>query len=586
MSIRAVRSVARTCAALVAAVILLTPAVATATPAVATATPAMHFGHTQGDPPASVAGHLGSAAAARQPVCSPLAIVALQQAELHASDPASPDQFGCVVAISGNTALIGAREKTVGDLEEAGAAYVFVRSGATWKFQQKLVAGDPEGGASFGETVALSGNTALIGAPAKTVTVNNATYDVAGAVYFFVRSGAKWTQQAELNAPSPGTSNYFGSALALSGTTALVGASGTTVADQTSTDQPAAGAVYVYTGSGATWTEQTQLVASDPSANAYFGDAVALSGDTALIGAPAGYQGSPPGAAYIFDGSGSSWSEQARFVALDKAPGDAFGWAVALSGDTALIGAPGIAVAGKEYAGAAYVFGGSPAGWLPRVELNASDPVAGDEFGSSLALSGTRALIGAPGESDLGPMLPVHARFASKPGAQALGSHSGGGVAYVFDGSGAVWSQDRELTAADAVPYDCFGQSVALSGATALVGALDKEFKGYTYAGAVYAESFATPTLTLKASSRTVKVGDTVSLKGAVKNFISSAMTVRLCRKVGARMTALKTVKISSSGAFRWTLKPKTAGKWVLVASYKAGGMTFKSKAVTVSARR
>ena len=579
MRTRSVRSVARTCAALAAAVVLLTPALATATPA-------MHSGHMQGDSSASAAGRPASAAAARQPVCNPLAIVALQQAELHASDPASPDQFGCVVAISGDTALIGAREKTVGDLDNAGAAYVFVRSGATWKFQQKLVASDPGDGDSFGETVALSGNTALIGAPAKTVTMNNTTYDVAGAAYVFVRSGTKWTQQTELNAPSPGTSNYFGSALALSGTTALVGASGTTVADQTPTDQPAAGAVYVYAVSGATWTEQTQLVASDPSTNAYFGAAVALSGDTALIGAPAGYQGSPHGAAYIFEGSGSSWTEQARFVAFDEAPSDAFGWAVALSGNTALIGAPGITVAGKEYAGAAYVFGGSPTGWLPRVELNASDPVGGDQFGCSLALSGTRALIGASGESDLGPMLPAQTRSAGGAGAQALGSHGAGGVAYVFDGSGAIWSQDRELTAADAAPYDCFGQSVALSGTTALIGACDKEFKGQAYAGAVYAESFATPTLTLKASLRTVTVGKTVTLKGVVKNFVSSAMTVRLWRKVGARMTALKTVKISSSGAFRWALTPKTAGKWVLVASYKAGGMTFKSKAVTVSARR
>jgi FG-GAP repeat len=129
---RSVGSVAWTCAALAAAAVLLAPAVATATPA-------MHSGLLPGGPSASVAGHpapAAAAAAARQPVCSPLAIIALQQAELHASDPATPDQFGCVVAISGNTALIGAREKTVGGLDEAGAAYVFVRSGATWKFQQ------------------------------------------------------------------------------------------------------------------------------------------------------------------------------------------------------------------------------------------------------------------------------------------------------------------------------------------------------------------------------------------------------------------------------------------------------------------
>jgi FG-GAP repeat len=243
-------------------------------------------------------------------------------------------------------------------------------------------------------------------------------------------------------------------------------------------------------------------------------------------------------------------------------------------------------VAGKEFTGAAYVFGGSESDWLPRVELKASDPVAEDQFGCSLALSGTRALIGAESESDLSPMLPAGALPAGGAGARALGSHGAGGVAYVFDGSGATWSQDRELTAADAAPYDCFGQSVALSGTTALIGACDKAFRGHDYAGAVYAESLAPPTLTLRASLRTVKVGSTVTLKGAVKNFVSSAMTVRLCRKVGARLSLLKTVKLSNAGAFRWALKPGKAGTWVIVASYKAGGLTFKSKAVTVSARR
>ena len=552
---RSTRWLAWACAALVAAALLLAPAMATAAP-----TTLSHH--------------------ARVLAASPLAIVALQQAELHASDPASPDQFGCVVALSGNTALIGAREKTVDGLENAGAAYVYVRSGATWMLQQKLVAADPGDGDAFGSTVALSGNSALIGAPGRTV----AGYEVAGAAYVFVRSGTKWTQQTELNAPSPGTSNYFGSAVALAGTTALIGASGTTVADQTATDQAAAGAVYVYAGSGASWAEEARLVASDPTTNAYFGDAVALSGDTALIGAPAGYLGSPPGAAYVFAGSGSSWSQQARFVAVDEAPNDAFGWAVALSGDTAVIGAPGITVGTNGFAGAAYVFTRTGTDWALQTELQAADEVAGDQFGCSLALSGTRALIGAQGESDLGPMLSARTRLAGGARPQALAAHPGGAV-YVFDGSGANWSRTRELTAADAVPYDCYGGAVALSGNTALIGASDKAFEGHDYAGAVYAESFAVPTLTLAASSRKMAVGQAVTLKGVVRNFVSTATAVRFWRMVGARATALKTVKISGSGAFRWALRPDKAGKWVLVASYKAGGLTFRSKPVTVTAR-
>ena len=404
---------------------------------------------------------------------------------------------------------------------------------------------------------------------------------MAGAAFVFVRSGGTWTQQAELHDPSPATSDQFGASVALSGTTALVGAIGVGVGGYAS-----AGAAYLFEGSGATWTEQAQLTApvADLAAYAHFGWAVALDGDTALVGAPFGSLGSPHGAAYLFQGSGATWPQRARLVASDAADNDSFGWDVVLSGGTALVGAPGINVAGQDFAGAAYVFAGPT--WKQQAELQGADEVANDEFGSALALSGTRALIGAPGASDLGPLLPAHELPSADAFAKAPSGHGAGGVAYVFDRSGAKWSQQRELSAADVVQYDCFGQSVALSGTTALIGALDKNVDLSAYAGAVYAEWLATPTLTLKAAPRVVEAGKSVAVSGAVKDFASSAATVRLYRKVGARLTLLKAVKLSGSGAFRWTLKPKKAGKWVLLASYKVGGLTFKSKTLTVTVHR
>jgi hypothetical protein len=550
-AVRSIGAVALPCAALAAAVVLLTPAVATASPA--------------------------SHARPARPAVDPLAIVALQQAELHASVPSSYAQFGNAVALSGTTALVGAREETVDGNEEAGAAYVFVRTGALWKLQQRLVATDPGGGDGFGLAVALSGDTALIGAPGRMV----AGQSVAGAAFVFVRSGDTWTQQAELHEPGPSTSDQFGVSVALSGATALIGANGVGVGGYAS-----AGAAYLFEGSGTAWTEQAQLTApaSDLAANANFGWAVALDGDTALVGAPFGSLGSPHGAAYLFAGSGATWTMQERFVAFDPADNDSFGWDVALSGDTALVGAPGINKAGQDSAGAAYVFAGP--GWTPQAELQGADEVANDEFGSSLALSGTRALIGAPGESDLGPILPARARRVAAARVRATSGHGAGGVAYVFDGAGTKWSPQRELAASDGAAYDCFGQSVALSGTAAMIGSLDKKVGAADHAGAVYAESFAKPTLTLKAAPRAVKVGKTVALSGVVRNFVSSTATVRLYRKVGARLTLLKTVKLSGSGAFSWGLKPRQAGDWVLLAAYRAGGLTFKSRTLTVAVNK
>jgi hypothetical protein len=347
-----------------------------------------------------------------------------QQAKLTASDGAAGDWFGYSVALSGDTALVGAFL----DDDAKGSAYVFVRSGTTWSQQAKLTASDGAALDCFGLSVTLSGDTALVGA------FGDDGYK--GSAYVFVRSGTIWSQQAKLTASDGAAGDRFGYAVALSGDTALVGA----VFDEVGTNT-LQGSAYVFVRSGTIWSQQAKLTASDGAASDYFGSSVASSGDTALVGAHG--DDSLKGSAYVFVRSGTTWSQQAKLTASDGAASDYFGISVASSGDTALVGA----YEDDSLKGSAYVFVRSGTTWSQQAKLTAADGAANDYFGRSVALSGDTALVGAYGDDSLK------------------------GSAYVFVRSGATWSQQAKLTAADGAASDYFGISVALSGDTALVGA-------------------------------------------------------------------------------------------------------------------
>ena len=254
---------------------------------------------------------------------------------------------------------------------------MFSGAGGTWTQQAELTASDAAIGDGFGSSVALSGTTALVGAPYRNYRT--------GAAYVFSGAGGTWTQQAELTASDAAIGDYFGSSVALSGSTALVGAAG----------HNRTGAAYVFNGAGGTWTQQAELTASDAATGDGFGSSVVLSGSTALVGAY--YRNSYTGAAYVFSGAGGTWTQQAELTASDAAIGDYFGLSVALSGSTALVGAAGH----KFNTGAAYVFNGAGGTWTQQAELTASDAAIGDQFGL-VALSGTTALVGAPGHNNTG----------------------------------------------------------------------------------------------------------------------------------------------------------------------------------------
>ena len=296
-------------------------------------------------------------------------------------DLAHGDRFGFSIALSGDTALVGARDADVNGILYDGAAYVFVRSGNTWSQQAKLTIDEPtEGGRGFGSAVALEGDTAFVGAYGELVD----GHTVAGAVYVFERNGDVWTQTAKLTAGDPQHGASFGSDISLERDTVVVGAPG---------------AAYVFQRDGSDWTHQAKLVPSDPSASSGFGalGSIGLSGNTAIIG---GVTASGNRTVYVFDRIGTTWSEQARLAANDPESNPAsYGSAVALSGEWAAIGDSGAGPGGTPGAGAVYVFERAGTVWTKRDRLTPSDRAQSDLFGTSVAISENTLFVGAPNSS-------------------------------------------------------------------------------------------------------------------------------------------------------------------------------------------
>ncbi|KAA5827598.1 T9SS type A sorting domain-containing protein [Algibacter amylolyticus] len=313
-----------------------------------------------------------------------------QEAKLTAADGAADDYFGWSVAISGNTAIVGA------DLDDdagntSGSAYVFVRTGNTWTQEAKLTAADGAAGDFFGRSVAISGNTAIVGAHK-----DDNSGSASGSAYVFVRSGNTWTQEAKLTATDGADYDLFGVSVAISGNTAIVGAY---LNDDAGYDS---GAAYVFVRSGTTWNQEDKLIAAEGSTYDHFGWSVAISGNTAIVGA---YRdddtGGNRGAAYVFARTGTTWNQEAKLTAADRAAGDYFGWSVAISGNTAIVGAV-YADVKAPFSGAAYVFGRTGTTWNQEDKLTPTDGANQDYFGNSVTISGDYAIAGAPFNDDAG----------------------------------------------------------------------------------------------------------------------------------------------------------------------------------------
>jgi hypothetical protein len=350
-----------------------------------------------------------------------------QEAKLITSDVVDNSHFGSPVAISGDTAVVGA--------PFTRAAYVFVRNGTNWSLQQKLMPGDRTI-EYFGHAVDISGNTIVVGA------YDLAASSATGSAYVFSRYRSFWEQSHKLTAND---SVSFGNAVAISGDTIVVGAPDVAGINP--------GAVYVFSRSSyfPTVYVQQKLMASDEAAGADFGWSVDINGATMVVGAPRDERGR--GSAYVFVRNGSVWSAQEKLTANDGVANDRFGYSVAVAANTIVVGASyddiGPYGFAKSHQGSAYVFVRSNGSWSQQQKLIASDGVADDRFGYSVAVAGNTIVVGAPSFSH---------------------SNSTEGSAYVFVRDSTTWSQQQKLTASDLTPNDDFGVAVAINADTILVG--------------------------------------------------------------------------------------------------------------------
>ncbi|MDX1419081.1 MAG: T9SS type A sorting domain-containing protein [Rubricoccaceae bacterium] len=276
-----------------------------------------------------------------------------------------------------------------------------------------------------------------------------------GAAYLFRRSAGVWQEEALLDDLGLSESDEFGNAVAVSGEVAVVGASQPHVQD--------AGYAVVYRRTGNAWAQEAVLRANDAQTYDAFGAAVALDGDVLLVGAPQPY-GTGPGAAYVFRYDGAQWIEEARLTGAGTVVGHQFGTAVALDGDVAVVGADRH---NTGYCGSAFVFRRTGSTWAQEAALNDDACVNHDRFGAAVAVEGDVVVVGAHGD-DHGSNLEVDL-----------------GAVHVYGRSGGVWTLEARLTAADANDYDHFGSSVGLDGNTLIAGAYG-DSEGGTVAGAGY----------------------------------------------------------------------------------------------------
>ena len=463
----------------------------------------------------------------------------VQQAYLKASNTDIGDLFGISVAVSGDTIVVGAQgedsdgigvnAQTNNNATDAGAAYVFVRTGGVWSQQAYLKASNAGGapqpgqnGDQFGQNVAISGDTIVVAAPFEDgrARVINGLDDGSirkdsGAAYVFKRTAGVWSQEAYLKAANADDGDRFGWSVAVSGDRIVVGTSfersnatgvvngvnGVIPGDeQWNNSFNEAGAAYVFARTGSVWSQEAYLKASNTDAFDAFGNSVAVSGDTIVVGAwgedsdatgvngpqnnnlatgnPIDLRSATAGAAYVFTRTSSGWAQEAYLKASNTEAGDFFGDFVAVSGDTVVVSATredsnATGVNGDETdnsatnAGAVYVFTRAGGVWSQEAYLKASNSGAVHEFGYTVGVSGDTIAVGTPAEDS---------NATGVNGDQTNNLAIESGAAYVFARTGGVWSQEAYLKASNTGAGDKFGAgNIGVSGGTVVVGAFGED---------------------------------------------------------------------------------------------------------------
>ena len=304
-----------------------------------------------------------------------------QQQKLTFAGGAAYDQFGWSVAVSGERLLMGRLDDYPAS-PAPGAAHCFVRSVGTWTFEKTFTGVSDND--QTGNSVALTSTVAAVGAPAATA----ASHAGQGLVRVYSNASGAWGAPTVLTAAAGAAGDSFGQSVAFGEKTLIVGATLRDVSGRANQ-----GAAYVFVSGLTGWTEQATLTASDGAAGDYFGDSVSIAGDTILVGARQRQSGQ--GAAYVFTGGGSTWTQRARLTGPGGAAGDDFGRAVALHAGTAVVGAPLDNVGTAADQGSVTVFTGSGATWTADAWLSGYGPEAGPWFGDSVAVSGDTVVVGA-----------------------------------------------------------------------------------------------------------------------------------------------------------------------------------------------
>ncbi len=347
-------------------------------------------------------------------------------AKLTASDGVADDTFGTSVALDRGVVLGAAPFAD----DNTGAVYVHRYDGVAWVEEQKITLPDGQPSDLFGFRVALDGDVALLAAVGRN--------GFAGAGYVYRYDGASWVLEQELVTTDV---EYLGFAVELQGDVAVL--TGFTTDTQL-------GAAYVYRFDGTSWVEEQMLTASDGTMSDSYGASVAMDGDAIVVGA---WSADPLGAAYVYRHDGSAWIEEQKLAPSDS-ESQFFGTAIDIEDDTVVVGAPG----NPLRPGKAYVFEYDGSEWAEEQQLGTLDTDGWGEFGISISLDGSTLLVGASRD----------------------GMSTGSAFVYRFDG--VSWGDEQKLVADDRAPGDAFGDSISLSGGTALIAAPRDE----TAQGSVY----------------------------------------------------------------------------------------------------
>ena len=358
----------------------------------------------------------------------------LETEDILPAEATSNYNFGRRIDTDGQYMIVGTPSDSTNG-SGSGAASIYARSGNTWEFQYKLMASDSEASDSFGDSVGISGNLAIVGAQNEDEFGNNS-----GAAYIFANtSGNTWVEQMKITSDQPAANYQFGKSVAIGGNIAIVGSTNDSFLGTSR------GSAFVFTNtSGNTWELQSRLIPTDHANYDNIGVDVDISGNVAIVG---GFKWDF-GTAYVFSyTSGNTWVQQSKLIPNDNEISDRFGQTVAISENIILVGSPLEDTNGTE-SGSAYIFTNDNGGpWTQQAKLTASDGEVGDNFGESIALSGSQAVIGT------------------------YRKNGSTGAAYLFTNVGGnVWVEDTRLTSSSAGTGDSYGAAVGIGGNVVLVG--------------------------------------------------------------------------------------------------------------------